>query len=417
MVTEKKVISVIGLGYVGLTTAVGFALRGHKVIGVDIDPEKVRQICNRNCPIYEEGLIKALEKAEFIATSDTGMIIDSDITFMCGGTPPKNDGSIDLFFLEEPVMQLAEVLKAKKDYHVIVVRSTVIPGTIEKVITPRFSDTQRFGICANPEFLREGTALEDFMKPSRIVIGANDQKSGDILHCLYSDFNSPIIRTNIKTAEMIKQASNAYLATRISFINEIGNTCRYLGIDVYEVAKGMGYDPRIGNEYLNAGLGFGGFCLPKDLSALIALANEVGYKPRVLESVQRVNIEQPKRMLNLLKKRLPSLEGKVIGILGLAFKPGTDDVRTSKAIDIVELLLAENAIVKVYDPKAMHNFKKVYPNHIQYSAIDEVMQSDAILILTEWEEFYALDFSKKVVIDGRRVPKAKEARIYEGICW
>ena len=297
------------------------------------------------------------------------------------------------------------------------VRSTTVPGITEKVIIPILKNLGEVGICVNPEFLREGTALEDFMTPSRIIVGENDKKAGDVLVNLYKDFGCPIVRTDFKTAEMIKQASNAFLATRISFINEIGNTCRELGIDVYEVAEGMGYDKRIGSDYLRAGIGFGGFCLPKDLSALVAEAKKLGYTPRVLDAVLRLNNEQPLRMLKLLKRHIPSLKGKTIGILGLAFKPGTDDVRKSKAIEIIEALLCEGAQVKVYDPRAMANFTKLFPNQIEYTTPEEVLAADAILILTEWDEFNKLDYKNKIVIDGRRIPKAKEARIYEGICW
>jgi len=358
-----------------------------------------------------------MKNVQISATTEHRQALNSDISFLCGGTPPKADGSIDLFYLREPAKQLAEVLREKNDYHLVVVRSTVVPGVTEKIIIPLFEHLGKIGICVNPEFLRAGTALEDFLSPSRIIIGESNSRDGDVLYNVYKDFGSPIVRTNLKTAEMIKQAANAYLATRISFINEIGNTCRELGIDVYEVADGMGYDERIGHDYMRAGIGFGGFCLPKDLSALTAEAKELGYTPKLLESVMDLNKEQPLRMVSLLKRHIPSLNGKVIGILGLAFKPGTDDVRKSKAIEIVEALLNEKARVRVYDPKAMPNFKKMFPNKIVYSSKEEVMAADAVMILTEWDEFSNLDYRDKIVIDGRMIPKAKEARIYEGICW
>jgi len=413
----KEVISVIGLGIVGLTTAVGFALKGHRIIGIDIDPDKVTKINKGICPVYEEGLCKALKEVKITATTDYNQVLNSDISFLCGGTPPKADGSIDLFFLEEPVKQLAEVLRNKRIYHLVVVRSTVVPGTTEEVIIPILKNSVKVGVCVNPEFLREGTALEDFMTPSRIVIGANDTRAGDMLTNLYSSFESPTLRTDIKTAEMIKQASNAFLATRISFINEIGNICRELGIDVYEVAKGMGYDKRIGSEYLRAGIGFGGFCLPKDLSALVAKAKETGYTPRVLDAVLRSNDEQPLRLLELLKRHIPSLDGKVIGVLGLAFKPGTDDIRKSKATEIVQALLEDGAQVRAYDPKAIPNFKRLFDGRVEYTSPDNVLTADATLILTEWDEFNNLDYRNRILIDGRRIPKAKEAKTYEGICW
>ena len=413
----KKTISVIGLGVVGLTTAVGFALKGHKVIGIDIDPEKVNKINRGICPIYEKELSIALRAVNLTATADHRQALESDITFLCGGTPPKADGSIDLFFLEEPAKQLAKVLNEKTSDHLVVVRSTVVPGTTDQVVVPVLNHNDKVGICVNPEFLREGTALEDFMKPNRVVIGEKEKRWGDLLAEVYNDCKAPILRTDFRTAEMIKQASNAYLATRISFINEIGNICKSLGIDVYEVAKGMGSDDRIGGDYLNAGIGFGGFCLPKDLSALISCANEMEYRAGLLEEVQRLNLDQPMRMIALLKKHIPVLKGKTIGVLGLAFKPDTDDTRKSKAIEIVKALEEEGAHVVGYDPRAMPNFMKVFPNSMQYSSANTVLKADAVLILTEWDEFNDLDYRGKVVIDGRRIPKAREARIYEGICW
>ena len=224
------------------------------------------------------------------------------------------------------------------------------------------------------------------------------------------------MRTDLITAEMIKYASNTFLVTKISFINEIGNICKRLGINAYEVAKGMGFDDRIGSKYLNPGIGFGGSCLPKDIKALIAKAKQIGYEPRILEEVLRLNEEQPKNLINLLKKHLTSIKGRNIGILGLSFKPGTDDIRESRAIDVIQALLQEGAKVKAYDPLAMEKFRKLFPV-VKYTHAQEVTECDAILILTEWPEFNELDYKGKLVIDGRLIPKAKEARIYEGICW
>ncbi|MCJ7514850.1 MAG: UDP-glucose/GDP-mannose dehydrogenase family protein [Dehalococcoidia bacterium] len=415
-INNKEVISVIGLGVVGLTTAVGFALKGHRIIGIDIDPEKVKTINKRVSPIYEEGLSRAMMAVSIEATTDFEQILESDISFLCGGTPGQADGSIDLHYVQSPVEQLAKVLKEKDSYHLVVVRSTVVPGTTEAVIAPKFPDTKRVGLCTNPEFLREGTAIEDFLKPSRIIIGERDIISGDVLCHLYRNFHSPTVRTGLRTAEMIKYASNSYLATRISFINEIGNICKELDIDVYDVAAGMGYDERIGHDYLSAGTGFGGFCLPKDVAALAAMARELGYEPRILREVLAVNEEQPLKMISLLKKHVPHLKGKVIGILGLAFKPGTDDVRKSKAIEVIEELLREGAQIKAHDPQAMKNFAKLFPD-IEYVSAEETLESDAVLILTAWDEFNSLDYRGKIVIDGRKVPKAEEAMIYEGIGW
>lgn len=413
---DKKIISVIGLGYVGLVTAVGFGLKGHKIIAIDSDEEKIEKINSGIPPLYEDGLAEAIKNIELTATKNYEEILSSNISFLCINTPSNSDGSVNLTYLKKSLEQLVEVLSQKKTYHLVVVRSTIAPGTTGEAIIPILQNSGDLGICLNPEFLREGRALYDFMNPCRIIIGENDTGSGDMLYDLYKSFGRPILRTDLKTVEMIKYASNAFLATKISFINEIGNICKKMGVDAYEVARGMGYDERIGDQFLNAGIGFGGSCLPKDLKALVARSKEKEYEPRILEEVLRLNEEQPLRMIELLKKHIPLLRDKMIGILGLAFKPNTDDVRDSKAIEIVEMLLKAGAIVKAYDPIAMPNFEKLFPQ-VEYTNPAEVLKSDAILILTEWDEFNNLDYTNRIVIDGRRVLKAREARIYEGICW
>ncbi len=413
---EMKSISIIGLGVVGLATAVGFALKGHKVIGVDIDREKVDSINSGVSPVYEEGLSRAMRDVQIYATTDFDKILDTDVTFLCGGMPGQKDGSINLKFVKGPAEQAAEVLKGKNADHVVVMRSTVVPGTTETYIEPLFQEHKDVGICVNPEFLREGTALEDFTHPNRVIIGEKDEEAGDVICNIYRNFRSPVIRTNFRTAEMIKYASNTFLATKVSFINEIGNICKQLGINVYDVTEAMGYDVRIGTGYLRAGLGFGGFCLPKDTSALIARARELGYEPELLQAVLNVNERQPHRLIDLLKAHMPDLKGKTIGILGLAFKPETDDVRKTKAIDVVQILLEEGARVRAFDPQAMNNFTKLFPD-LEYCQPNRVLQSDAILILTEWDVFNTYDYKGKLVIDGRKIIKAEEADTYEGISW
>jgi UDPglucose 6-dehydrogenase len=301
-----------------------------------------------------------------------------------------------------------------------VVKSTVVPGTTDDLIIPILEASGKkigrdFGVCVNPEFLSEGKAIKDFMNPARIIIGEYDSRSGDVLSQLCHSLEAPVMRTSLKAAEMIKLASNTFLATKISYINEIGNICKRLGIDTYEVARGMGFDDRIGSKFLNAGVGFGGSCLPKDLWMLIAKARELHYQPRLLEAVSQLNDEQALRMIDLLKRHVP-LKGAVVGLLGLAFKPDTDDIRDSRAIIIAETLLQEGAGIKAYDPLAADNFKKVFPQ-ISYVSREAVLNADAILILTEWEEFSGIDYSGKIVIDGRRVEKAMKARIYEGLSW
>lgn len=414
-------ISVIGAGYVGLVAGACLAKLGNEVVLIDIDEEKLEAIHkNKISPTYEEGLNELLSQVHIDVSSDHEKILPSDIIFICVGTPSNESGSTFLEHITQATKQIAEALKRKQSYCVVAVKSTVAPGTTEEVVIPILETSGRkagddLGVCMCPEFLREGKAIYDFLHPARVIIGEYDARSGDMLYELYQSFNAPILRTNLRTAEMIKLVSNAFLATKISFINEVGNICKQLGIDTYEVAKGMGFDDRIGSKFLNAGIGFGGSCLPKDLKMLIARAKETGYEPTILEGVLNLNDAQALRFVESLKKYV-SLKGAVIGLLGLAFKPGTDDVRDSRAIKIVDALLQEGAVVKAYDPLAVKNFSKLFPQ-IEYVTKEEVLNSDAILIVTEWEEFNHLDYKGKIVIDGRRVAKAREARIYEGVCW
>jgi len=413
-------IAVIGAGYVGLVTGACFAKLGNEVVIIDIDEAKLKAINNGVSPIYEEGLDELLGQIRLEVSNDYGRVSASDTVMLCLGTPSDENVTIVLDYMIEATKRIAEILRARSDYSVVTVKSTVPPGTTEEVVIPILETSGKeagkdFGVCMCPEFLREGKAIYDFMHPARVIIGEYDSRSGDVLGRLYQGFKVPILRTNLKTAEMIKLASNAFLATKISFINEIGNLCKRLGIDVYEVAKGMALDNRIGSQFLNAGVGFGGSCLPKDLIMLIAKAKETGYKPTILEGVSNFNDAQALGMVELLKKHL-KLRGATIGLLGLAFKPGTDDVRDSRAIKIVEALLDEGARVRAYDPLAADNFRKLFPQ-IEYASKEAVLNSDAILIVTEWAEFNRLDYRGKVVIDGRRIDKAREARIYEGIGW
>ncbi len=361
----------------------------------------------------------------FYATLDyEDAILSTDITFICVGTPSSSNGSINLEYVKSAAKEIGNVLTSKNNFHIVVVKSTVIPGVTEGVVKPIIEESGKkafedFGLATNPEFLREGSAFRDFFNPDRIVIGVKDNRTRMILEKLYSSFSCPKIFTDIKTAEMIKYISNAFLATKISFANEIGNICKRLSIDVYAVFKGVGLDHRINSAFFRAGIGFGGSCFPKDVKALIRFAEELGEDPRILRAVIEVNEKQPLRMIELLKKYFTNLKGKKIGVLGLAFKPGTDDVRESRAIPIVSELLNEGAIVVAYDPKAMGNFKRLFPQ-IEYAGSGDkvVRRSDAILIVTDWKEFEELDYTGKIVIDGRRCEKAmKEAMIYEGVCW
>jgi len=425
-------ISVIGSGYVGSVTAACFAEAGHEIVCVDIDEKKVEQINAGIPPIYEEGLGDLLRKyagKKLIATIDYEFAVrETDISFICVGTPSAEDGSIDLSIVRAAATNIGEALAKKKGYHVVVVKSTVVPETTEKFVLPVLEEAsgktagKDFGVAMNPEFLREGKAVHDFMHPDKIVIGAIDRKSGDLISELYRKFECEVIRTNPATAEMIKYANNSLLATKISFANEIGNICKKLGIDTYEVMAAVGKDFRISPRFLNSGAGFGGSCFPKDVKALIGKAKAIGYSPILLESVIAVNEKQPLLMTEILIRKIGNLAGKKIAVLGLAFKNETDDIRESRAISVIAELLRLGAKISAYDPMAIENMKRVFPT-IEYSgkAEDALKGADACLVMTEWDEFRQLEsesenMKEKIVIDGRRVIEAKNID-YEGLCW
>ncbi len=425
-------ISVIGSGYVGLVTGMGFVELGNEVIFVDIDERKIEMINSGKPTIYEEGIEDLMKKhaGKYKATKDyREAVLNSDVTFIAVGTPSREDGSIDLKYVKEASKSIGEALREKEGYHVVVVKSTVLPGTTEEVIKPileKYSGKKAFkdfGLAMNPEFLREGVALKDFLNPDRIVIGTRDERTKQVLEELYAPINAPKLFTDIKTAEMIKYASNAFLATKISFANEIGNICKKLGIDSWKVFEGVGLDHRISPHFFRTGIGWGGSCFPKDTKALVRKAEELGEDPIIIKAAIEVNERQPLKLIELLKKHVPELEGKKIGVLGLAFKPNTDDVRETRAYVVIKKLIEEGAKVIAYDPQARENFKRFYPDvgeRIEYASTPrEVLEAtDVILIVTEWPQFEELDYSDKIVIDGRRVRAAERtARVYEGVCW
>ncbi len=422
-------LSVIGLGYVGLIQAAGMAKLGYTVIGLDIDSNKVDNINKKIPPIYEKGLQELLEEIvpkRFTATTDMKKAIaESDITFISVGTPSKKEGSMSMHQLEAVVRQIGPILKNKK-YHVFVIKSTVIPGTCENIVVKVMEETSKkkfgkdFSVVMNPEFLKEGEAIEDFFKPDRIILGSSDKKGLEKVKQIYSWFKCPILEAGFKEAEMIKYASNAFLATKISFINEIGNISKRLGIDANVVSKGIGLDKRINPYFLRSGIGFGGSCFPKDVNAIVYKATEIGYTPRLLRAVLDVNRDQPMRLLELLEQKGP-LRGKKIGILGLTFKSGTDDTRESPALQTIKELLMEEAELTLYDPEAMEKVKKFFP-HLKYAKTGQelVNSSEIILILTEWPQFRDLKFGNKEVIDGKNLffdASLKRPKNYEGICW
>jgi len=423
-------ISIIGTGYVGLTTSVGLASKGHDVICLDIDRKKVDKINSGITPIFEEGmeglLKQILEKKKLMATTDTRFaILNSDVSFIAVGTPSNDDGSMNLDYIKKASGDVGAVLKNKDSYHVFAVKSTVVPGTTEEIVKREIEKVsgkkagKDFGLCMCPEFLKEGVALKDFLSPNRVVIGELDKKSGDVLEEIFKDFNSPVLRTQIKTAELIKYASNALLATKISFSNEIGNLCKKLGLDVYDVMKGVGMDDRINEKFLNAGCGYGGSCFPKDVKAIIKKAEEAGCTPKLLYAVEEVNEQQKKRIVEMAEEKLGDLSGKNFGLLGLAFKPGTDDIREGPALVIIRELLKRGCVIHAHDPKAMKNMRKVFPDINYHETPEDVLKNCEICgIVTDWPEFRDIDlghFKNKQVFEGRKI--LKDGIVKEGICW
>ena len=427
-------ISVIGSGYVGLTTALGLATKGHRVSCIDIDENKVDMINRGEPPFYQDRLAEVLTEQvkrtnNLRASLDYDDILSSEVTFICVNTCRNSGKNSDLSPVRQTATEIGRKLACKEDYHLVVTKSSVPPGTTDEVIIPLVEQSsarqagRHFGIAVNPEFLQEDRVLDSFLNSDRIVVGQYDRRSGDILQDVYNAFTAPKLRTRIRTAEMIKFASNAFLATRVSFINEIGNLCKKLGIDVYEVADGMGYDPRIGKRYLNAGVGFGGSCLPKDLEALLHKYESMDERSPLLAAVYEVNKCQPHRLVEVARARLGGLRGKRVSVLGLAFKPHTDDIRHAPALEVIALLLQEGSFVTAYDPRAMPGVRHYYPNIIYASNVHEALEgTDCVMIVTEWPEFKNERlYEGKVVIDGRRTLDPDKAKVicncYEGLCW
>lgn len=441
-------VSVIGTGYVGLVTGACLAEKGHVVVCVDIDESKVQKICRGISPVFEAGLDRLLQKnvgTHLSATTDLhASVINSDITLVAVGTP--FDGrEIDLRFIKEVSLQIGKALRHKRAYHLVVVKSTVVPGTTDNVVTPILEEASGkkagvdFGVGMNPEFLTEGQAVEDFMFPDRIVLGGNDDRSANTLEQLYSTFQGvPKFRTNNKTAEMIKYTSNAMLATSISFANEIANLCSaFRDVDVADVMKCVHLSnylrPRSStgeyvqaplSSFFEAGCGFGGSCLPKDVKALIAHGEKAGLQMPLLSAVIKINEQQPKRMLEILKRSFPSLRGVRVAVLGLAFKPDTDDIRESPAIPIIRHLLAEGATILAYDPVAIPEARKILDFkdvRFQNSLSEAVKNVEAIVLVTRWKEFEKLPGilreakTQPVVVDGRRMLDKNSVVNYAGI--
>lgn len=421
-------ISVVGGGYVGLVSSACFAELGHSVTLIEVDENKVEAINSGMPHIYEKGLNELLSRharRALKATTEYADLISSDLTLICVGTPTCKNGGADLSMVESASASIGDSLNGKEGYHVVAVKSTVPPGTTQDIVMPEVlrhsgKEMHEIGFAMNPEFLREGLAVQDFMNPDRIVIGSLDERSGDVVKSAYMGVDAPIVRTGLTAAEMIKYASNAFLATKISFSNEIGNICKKLGLDVYEVMRGVGLDHRISPHFLKAGLGFGGSCFPKDVLALIRLAEDMKEHPILLRSVMEVNDRQPMKIIELLLRRIGDPRGKRVAVLGLAFKNDTDDVRESRSVPVIEELMKRGASVAAYDPKANLSMQKMVFG-IEYceSASGALLGADACLVLTEWPEFGNLDkefdlMRSRIIIDGRKVLSCKDA---EGICW
>jgi UDPglucose 6-dehydrogenase len=411
-----KSICIVGSGHVGLVTGACLAELGNTVICTDDQPEKIEQLKMGIIPFYEPGLPEIVLKniqagrLSFTHSTEEGAGI-SEIVFVCVGTPQKEGGEAGLLFVESAARRIARTLNS---YKVIVEKSTVPVETgkwIRKTIEIVSGGNVAFDLVSNPEFLREGSAVQDFMYPDRIVIGVESQRARDWMVELYESLKAPMVVTNIETAELIKHASNSFLALKISYINAIANIAERTGADIVKIAEGMGYDKRIGRKFLDAGIGYGGDCFPKDVLALIKSAEDAGFDFELLKAVRKINENQRQLLVAKIKNALWNLNGKTIGILGLSYKPNTDDMRAAPSIEILRQLQDEGARIKAYDPHAMENCRLIHPG-VEYckSAYLAAENSDALVILTEWEEFRDLELirlkvllKQPVIIDGRNI--------------
>jgi len=409
-------ICIIGTGHVGLVTGACLAELSNNVICVDNNKKKIEGLKKGIMPIFEPGLERLVKKNSkkgklSFTTSLSEGVKKSTVIFIAVGTPPKHNGDADLTHVEDVSHQIAQNMPS---YRLIVEKSTVPVDTgkwIKRTIELNNKKEVGFDVASNPEFLREGSAIEDFMQPDRIIIGVESKKAKDILLKLYKPLNVPMVVTNIESSEIIKHASNSFLATKISFINAVSNVCEKTGADIEMVAQGMGLDKRIGRTFLDAGLGFGGFCFPKDLAAFRRISEKLGYDFDLLKEVEKINNQQKKILLNKIKENVWNLENKTIGILGLSYKPDTDDIRFAPALDIIKALMKEKVKIKAFDPKAMENTKEEIKG-IKYCSDPYTVAkgSDCLVIVTEWNEFKKLDLKKikklmkqPLIVDGRNI--------------
>jgi len=421
-------IVVIGLGFVGLSLASVLASKGNNVIGIDVDVKKCKKICNGITPFFEPDLEKTLKiglKKKLTISDDFSLVKDSDMIFVAVGTPQKSNGAIELSMIKKAVTSIGRILAKSKKKPIVLIKSTVTPGTMQNVILPILEKRsgkkagKEFGLISNPEFLQESSAIRDTKFPHVIVLGGYQTKFMKKTKKIFSKLhpNVPITITNHQTAEMIKYANNSFLATKISFINQLSNICQNIpGANIDDIAKTIGLDPRIGALFLNAGPGYGGSCLPKDMKALISFADKIGINPTLLNAVEKINQKQIQNIISLMEKTLGTLASKRITVLGTAFKPNTDDIRDSIAIELIKKLLKKKSRITIYDPKAIKNTKSVFGEKIIYarSITDALNKSQCAILMTHWKQFERFNnnslkhMSRKFVIDCRRILVKKE---------
>ena len=415
-------IAVIGTGYVGLVTGACFAEFGVEVTCVDVDETKIEKLNRGIIPIYEPGLDTIVEKNSkagrlHFTTDIKAAVRDALVVFLAVGTPPKDDGSPDMSYYRQAAKDVAEAMNG---YKVLVTKSTVPIGTgewLRNFIRENLKIETNFGVASNPEFLREGAAIEDFMHPDRVVIGSNEPEAIAIMKDLYRPLyliETPIVITSLEAAELIKYAANAFLATKITFINEIANLCDAIGCDVHDVARGMGMDNRIGRKFLHPGPGYGGSCFPKDTRALTTVADQFGVETRIVDAVIDANERQREAMIAKVEKLVGDLDGKQIGVLGLSFKPETDDMRESPAVDVIKMMIDRGAKICAYDPVAIEEARHCLDSGVEFAAdeYEAIRDADALVIVTEWNQFRALDMKR--VKELLKTPKIADLRnIYE----
>ena len=429
-------IAVIGLGFVGLTLSSVLASKGITTLGIDLDKEKCSKIVKGIPTFFEPELKKTLKKAlkkNLLITDKVSSINNCDFIFITVGTPQKKNGEIDLSFIKTVVKNVGKIIPKNKKKPIILIKSTVIPGTMKDVILPILEKNSKkkagkdFGLISNPEFLQESKAIHDTIKPHAIVLGGYRTQFMNKTRKFFSRFNpnTPIIITNHQTAEMIKYANNSFLATKISFINQLASICQEIpDTNIDDVADAIGLDSRIGNQFLDAGPGYGGSCLPKDMKAIINLSSKVGVKPTMLNAVEKTNKQQINNIIKLMKQNIGKIKGKKVTVLGVAFKPNTDDIRDSMSIELIHRLIKSGAVVKIHDPKALDNARKIFHDNITYtdSIPSALKDSQCAIIMTKWKEYERINnkttkyMKKKFLIDTRRILSDKNLRLkYYGL--